>query len=306
MFKNDNKFIQFELWKDCSIGCKFCCNKGQPKINKMESIQYVMDILNSDEVNDYNEVGFIGGEFFNGEIESVKDDFYKIFEKVASLNFDKIYITAALMYDLNKSLIPFLHYLEGLGIIDKVMICSSFDTIYRFKTNEEKELWKSNMKLLKKLFPSIILHTEIILTEAFMETVLNEEFKINDFRNYFDCGLDFIEPSSGLFYKDKEIASKDLPLFFPKKTTFLKFLRKVSIENNWINLDTLLSMELRSNKLYFIANGQRLVADNRRNGDGKCPIPNSTVKYDTGFIDSDLPMREVILNFKEMFTNQDL
>ena len=105
MFKNDNKFIQFELWKDCSIGCKFCCNKGQPKINKMESIQYVMDILNSDEVNDYNEVGFIGGEFFNGEIESVKDDFYKIFEKVASLNFDKIYITAALMYDLNKSLI---------------------------------------------------------------------------------------------------------------------------------------------------------------------------------------------------------
>ena len=300
MYKNPNKFIQFELWKDCSMGCKFCCNKGQPKIDKKESIQYVMDILNSDEINEYNEIGFIGGEFFNGELDSVKEDFYKIFEIVSTLKFDRIYITASLMYDMDTSLLPFLHYLETLKIIDKVMICSSFDTMYRFKSHTESERWKFNMKRLKEIFPSITLHTEIILTEAFMESVLSDEFNIENFRNYFNSGLDFIEPSSGLFYYDKIEASKDLPKFFPYKSTFIKFLKKVSVDNNWIDLNTLLTMELRSNKLYFIANGQRLVANDRRNGDGKCFIPNNKVKYDTGFIDSDTPMRDVIEYFKEM------
>ena len=300
MYKNPNKFVQFEFWKDCSQGCRFCCNKGQPKINKQESIQYIMDILNSEEIKEYNEVGFIGGEFFNGEIKEVREEFYKVFEKVSSLNFDKIYITATLIYDINMWLIPFLNYLKELNILNKVMICSSFDTMYRFKSQEEKELWKDNMKLLKQLFPEIMLHTEIILSEAFMESVINDEFNIENFRGYFESGLDFIEPSSGLFYKDKEDASRIMPKFFPKKSTFLKFLRKVSLENNWVNLDTLLSMELRSNKLYFIANGQRLVADNRRDGDGKCQIPDFKNKYETGFIDSEISMKNIVNMFKSM------
>lgn len=300
MYKNPNKFIQFELWKDCSIGCKFCCNKGQPKIDKKESILYIMDILNSDEIKDYNEIGFIGGEFFNGELESVKEEFYQIFEKVAELDFDKIYITASLMYDMDNYLLPFLHYLEKLNIINKVMICSSFDTIYRFKSYMETERWKFNMKRLKELFPSIILHTEIILTEAFMMSVLNDEFNIENFRKEFQTGLDFIEPSSGLYYYNKDSASKALPNFFPHKSTFIQFLKKVSVENDWIDLKTFLSMELRSNKLYFIANGQRLVSDNRRDGDGKCSIPNSKVKYEMGLIDSDIPMKVIVDNFGEM------
>ena len=140
MYKNPNKFVQFELWKECHQGCKFCCNKGQPKIDKKESIKYVMDILNSDEIKEYNEIGFIGGEFFNGEIEEVKEEFYKIFEKVKELNFDKIYITATLIYDINQWLTPFFSYLRDLQILNKVMICTSFDTIYRFKSQEEKYL----------------------------------------------------------------------------------------------------------------------------------------------------------------------
>ena len=155
------------------------------------------------------------------------------------------------------------------------------------------------MKRLKEIFPSITLHTEIILTEAFMETVLNDEFNIKNFREYFESGLDFIEPSSGLFYYNKEEAAKDLPKFFPKKSTFIKFLKKVSIDNS-VDLNTLLSMEVRSNKLYFIANGQRLVADDRRNGDGKCSIPDAKIKYETGFIDSDIPMKNIVNMFKNM------
>ena len=68
-FKNKNRFIQFELWKDCSLGCKFCFNKKQKDVNKIESLQFVLNKLDDSEMLDYNEIGFIGGEFFNNELK---------------------------------------------------------------------------------------------------------------------------------------------------------------------------------------------------------------------------------------------
>lgn len=301
MFKNPNHFIQFELWKDCSLGCKFCCNKNQPKIDKIESLHYVLDILNSEEIKNYNEIGLIGGEFFNGELDNpeVYTLFNKILETISLLDFDKIYITTALMFDLTKFL-NFVSILKNLKLIDKTLICTSYDTKYRFYTKEREELWKNNMKFLCKNFPELRVHTEIILTQSFINEVLENRFNICEFEKEFNTKIDFIEPSSGLGYYDKIEASNEMPDFFPTKSSFIQFLKK-SIENNWINLDTFLSMELRSNKLYFIADGKRMVADNRREGDGKCPIPNAKVKYDTGFIDSNTSMSEVVREYKEMF-----
>ena len=39
-FKNKNRFIQFELWKDCSLGCKFCFNKKQKDIDELYRKSY--------------------------------------------------------------------------------------------------------------------------------------------------------------------------------------------------------------------------------------------------------------------------
>ena len=170
MYKNPNKFVQFEFWKDCSQGCRFCCNKGQPKINKKESIQYIMDILNSDEIKEYNEVGFIGGEFFNGEIKEVKEEFYKVFEKVSLLNFDKIYITATLIYDISMWLIPFLNYLKELNILNKVMICSSFLRMYFY----EQEFGYTFLRLMVFFIQA----TELILIIPSIAYVFNKKVKL--------------------------------------------------------------------------------------------------------------------------------
>ena len=100
-YKADTTFIQYELWKCCSIGCKFCCNKGQKDINKIDSLNFVLSKLEDPEILNYDEIGFIGGEFFNNELKDnlVCDLFYKVFEKVASLHFNKIYITTSLIFN---------------------------------------------------------------------------------------------------------------------------------------------------------------------------------------------------------------
>lgn len=300
-WKNQNKFLQYELWKDCKLGCKFCCNKGAPDLNKIESLNFVLSKLDEDETKDYNEVGFIGGEFFNDELKEneVKELFYKIFEKLSKMHFSKIYFTTALIFDMDKYLIPFLNYLKDLGILHKCLLCTSYDIAYRFYTKEREDLWKNNMLKLHDLYPELRIHTETILTQFFIDAVNNDSFSITDFCNKYHTRIDYIEPGSGLYYFDKTDCSKDLPGFFPTKSSFIKFIQKV-IKNGEIEPETFLSMELRSSKLYYIDDGRRFTFEDRRKSDGRGRPFDKTKKYEIGFIDSEDTMKDVVNNFMEI------
>ena len=49
-------FLQFELWKQCSMNCKFCYNNGiKFKRDKMKSMQQALDVTNSEEINKYDQ-----------------------------------------------------------------------------------------------------------------------------------------------------------------------------------------------------------------------------------------------------------
>lgn len=298
-FKNKNRFIQFELWKDCSLGCKFCFNKKQKDVNKIESLQFVLNKLDDSEMLDYNEIGFIGGEFFNNELKDndVKQLFYNLFKKLSTMHFEKIYITGALMYDMQQYLIPFLNYLKKLKILEKVLLCTSYDLKYRFYTKEREDLWKNNMLTLHKLYPELKLHTETVITQYFIDAVLNDEFSITEFCNTYHTRLDYIEPTSGLYYKDKQECMKDIPDFFPTKDSFIDFMMKTGVESNEIDLKTFLSMEIRSNKLYYLDKGIRCVSANRRENDGMIVPKDSSIKYEIGFADSDDNMPELVRDF---------
>ena len=292
-----SKFIQFELWKDCSQGCPFCCNRGQVPINKNQSCQYVLDILDSLEPNVYDYIGLIGGEFFNGEMRFNMHSFFLIMRRIKELNPKKIFITTNLIYDMRDYLVPVLKAIGAvLGIRDKIVICTSWDYKYRFHTPEQQQLWVKNMLYLKDHFPEVELHVEMIMTQHLIDAVLNDTLDLNLFKQVLSCSLDFIEPSSGLYFHDKYECQKSVPGFFPTKSSFIKFLMK---EKDNIDLDKLFSMELRSEELYFIENGERRIAKNRRLGDGRCELKDKSKKYDIGFIDSDQSMRDVVNMFRE-------
>lgn len=296
-------FVQFELWKDCSNKCKFCYNKGQKDINKLESISYILTKLEEKEIQNYNEIGFIGGEFFYTELKdlNVKKGFYSIFEKLSKLNYEKIYITTALLYDIHKELVPFLNFLKSINLLDKCLICSSYDLEYRFYTKERKSLWENNMLELHKLFPTLKLHTEIILMQAFIDAVISDNFNILDFCNKYHTRIDYIEPASGFFYKNKEDCAKDIPNFFPTKSSYIAFLKKALVEQKAIDPKTFLSMDLRSSNLYYIENGKRKTDFFRRNGEGILDLSEMNKKYEIGLIDSNDKMRDLAIQMAELY-----
>lgn len=292
-----SKFIQFELWKDCKQGCKFCCNKGQLPVDKSESCKYILEKLNTLEAGEYDYIGLIGGEFFNGEYKDHKDLFYQIVRKSIELSPKKLFITTSLIFNIGKYLIPFLKWVESeLKAIDKVVLCTSWDAEYRFHTQEQRMTWNKNMLWLPNRFKGLELHVEMILTQHLIDLINDKGLNLDVFKRVFRCSIDFIEPSSGLYYTDKYECQKDIPGFFPTKASFVKFVLQ---NKDFLNLDTFLSMELRSDELYFLENGERRAALNRRAGDGRCELKDKSKKYDIGFIDSDASMRDVVNLIRE-------
>ena len=67
--KTDKRhFIQFNMWKNCKNHCEFCFNRGcrlSDDNDKLDIVHFVRDKLNDKSIEDYNEIGFIGGEFFD-------------------------------------------------------------------------------------------------------------------------------------------------------------------------------------------------------------------------------------------------
>lgn len=298
--ESPNRFIQYELWKDCRNGCKFCFNKGQPDVNKIESLNYVMTKLQDKEVDLYNEIGFIGGEFFDNQLENddVRRMFYDLFMVCKDKKFEKIYVTTSLLFNIETYLIPFLHYLKDIGLMEKTLLCTSWDSWGRFHTEKQSKLWEENVLLLHELFPTLKIHTETIVTQAFINDVLEDRFSIKKFSERFNTRMDFIEPGSGFYYFDKKECAKDLVNFFPTKESFIKFLTKV-YENKEIELQTFLSPNIRSDVIYNILDGKRVSAHGRRKSSNDCFWKELRVKYERGFIDSDEKMTDVVKTFAE-------
>ena len=301
-----NNFIQYELWKDCKNGCKFCFNKGQPDVNKIESLNYVLNLLQDEEdLKDYNEIGFIGGEFFDDQLKNpeVKALFYKLYDRCKELidqgKMNKVYITTSLIFSPCDYLIPFLDYLRELGILKYCLLCTSYDLKYRFHNKQAKELWEANMILLHEKYPELNLHTEMIATGFFMKAVLDGEFDIIGFCDKFHTGIDYIEPGSGFYYYDKAACAKDLPDFFPTKETAIKFIKKTIIDDKSIRADTFLSSDIRSDKIYNIYNGKRVIMCGRRKSNMTITLKDLDVKYDIGMLDCDYKMIDLIKQLKD-------
>ena len=94
---SNNRFVQFQLWRDCDIGCEFCHNKGVVNCNsKIDNIRITIDLIkNNPTVQKYNEIGLIGGELFGKQLKDpkVKKEFLKLIKLIVSIDsFEKVYI----------------------------------------------------------------------------------------------------------------------------------------------------------------------------------------------------------------------
>jgi hypothetical protein len=259
------KVVQYQLWLDCSSGCKFCTYRGQPDVDKNESLTRIINLIDGGDTEGFDGVGLIGGEIFQKQLkeDGVKEKFYKLtdilVEKLQKDELKVLWVATSLMFKPNV-LFEWLDYVVSKGVIDKVMICTSYDLKFRFNDNS-LNLWENNMKELHKKYPTLKLHTETILTEVFMNAVMDGSFSIEDFEKEFHTEMDFLEPHTG--FQDSEKFKEEMVGFLPKRETFINFM--INVVKGWDDQRRFkfLNPEIRSHKIHMIRKGEFITIENR-------------------------------------------
>lgn len=298
-----NKFLQFELWKDCNNKCLFCFNDNSKTCvqNKIERINFVLDEM--DKYTDIEQIGFIGGEFFDGQLETdeLKNLFIKLINKAINKeNIKRVLVTTSLLF-LNFSDLEYV--LRSIDNTEKLMICTSWDTKYRFNRPWSKLLWENNLNWIQKHFSNVRIHVEILPTQWHIEDVLNNKFNIKDFENKYRVKVDYTDLNSGFNYKDKYEFQEHVPGFFPKRNDFLRFIQKV-YEEEQADYNTFLNFENMSTLLWMEVDGEyKLYTGYRGPVDGVSVDSNYLLppmhENTSDYIDSHKRMRKDIIDIWE-------
>lgn len=163
--------IQIRLWDDCYNNCTFCSLKERTKCftsveDKKARINKLLD-LNEDKI------GIIGGEFFEGQLKGVEKEWLNM---IKNLRCDSLFITANLINE---------QYLleETIKERPNILICTSYDTVGRFKSEAQKLKWLERVNSLTNVFCTII-PTQDIINDTFIDKI--------------KCGINLCEPHLGI------------------------------------------------------------------------------------------------------------
>lgn len=308
--KNNNyeiKAIQFELWQNCNNNCAFCyLNKGRVLISPDKMIQNIESaekILNDkDRMKQYNCVGFIGGEFFQGQLSTkeLKQSFIVLMQKLNQMLLNKeileVWITASLMNDNLQDLFDSFDCFEFDKFDDdcRIFMCTSYDTKGRFKSVHQKEQWYKNLEEVKNRYPKLFLHTQIITTQSFLEEVESGEFSFARLDKL--SGADYKLPGSFRAYYTDEIKNEEsypnhlrsIKSEFPDKffvehrDDFIKFLRRLA---EFYGIDKLLQFadnKARSMTLISFSDEHTILdrwSEDNHNENAKCGHPYDSYAY---------------------------
>ena len=235
-----NKQFQYELWRECNNNCTWCY-LGSEKFKtedslKIRNINHFIENVDRLMFNEeFNNVSLIGGEFFQGQMKNleVKELFMKAIDKIIEyLSHNEkrsTWITVTLTTEKQPDLYEMLEKLSQSNN-KNIWLCTSYDTIGRFHTEQNKLNWENHMRNISKQFPMLKKNTCMILTQDLMEKYINDEMDFKLFKESFGTQL-FLKPPDRGSLKNKEEMMNKIPNFFPKRETTLEFLVKLMNED---------------------------------------------------------------------------
>ena len=213
------KSYQWELWAMCNNLCKYCylgqTNRGTNKERQLKSLRDCYKNICNIDFNIYNNISFIGGEFFQGQLDDpeVHDEFMKLMRKCAEYyregHLGSIWITVTLTLGDQKHLYEMLEIFkeyecfprEGWGATG-IWLCTSWDIEGRFHTPERLANWEYHMKNLTENYPWVKKNCTIILMEKFLQAYIDGEWSLKRFMSEYNTSLFFKQCGLG------EIANK--------------------------------------------------------------------------------------------------
>lgn len=264
--------LQVELWEDCNHRCSFCYLSNNRRITtveqKLEAIKKTHKILDG-VTEKYNAFGLIGGEFFDTQLstDELKEAFITLIKRLDNLIdeeiFYQVWITSALIADAREM---FFEVMSNIKNREKFLICTSYDTVGRFRTQARKQLWFENLYFVKGMgFP---VHIQVITTSDFIREALTTDIlnklgdrNMVDFKTptpHRDAYLDAVLTKTGTTYRDaiKSNMDKFSPTFFiDDRQAFLRFMMKVKDIFGPEKLEAFCSNEVRSDELHLLSKG---------------------------------------------------
>jgi len=251
-----NKSIQFELWSECDVGCDFCFlgpSQKTPVNKKIELLDSVFNLIQDNNlIKDYDTVGFIGGEFWQGQLNTpeIKKKFYLILsilsQKLISKELDSIWLSASLIrakQDLWEVLDNYFKTIIPITSTGGLWIATSYDFVGRFHKKIYLDNWKNNIFKLHNEYSNIRLNTTMVLTQHLIDYYLNNKFSFFEFSKNYNTEI-FCKPPVPSRFRESPLLN-----FFPRRDDFLKFLNKV-IKTEDKFYDKLCNIKYRADTLY--------------------------------------------------------
>ena len=250
--------IQYELWRECNCNCTYCTlgfdNHKTENELKLQSMQTAIDEMKNFEPNEHQTVGFIGGEFFQGQLNTpeIKSKFMELIKVANDLLNNHIvkdlWLNASLLIGNQKDLY------EAIDLIDdktKLWILTSYDSIGRFHTPKMLETWQYHMKNIHNLYPEIKLNTTSILTGDFIEKYLSDNIDIKEFKATYHTNL-FLKTTvkpGHLSHLSKQEINDKIGNFFPTQERFQEFLFTFYMREGAEEYHNLFSNDLRADEV---------------------------------------------------------
>lgn len=260
------KVLQFELWRECNCFCRFCTlrqyNNLTPNYLKLEALNTALEELKVINSKMYETVGFIGGEFFQGQLstDEIRNKFMDLMKCTNDLLnknlINNVWINASLLIGNQKDFYDTLDIFKDNE--SKVWVLTSYDTMGRFHSQKMYDTWNKHVLNIKKQFPNIKLNITSILTGDFVLKYLNNEINLHEFAKRYDCSLYFKNPvvpegysaSHNKTDKESKLAiNEEIGYFFPKRSDFLKFLDKFYNDMGDFEYDKLMNMHFKADEV---------------------------------------------------------
>ena len=262
------KTLQYELWQECNNRCKYCTLGkyaiSTPKEMKLEAINTAITELQALKQGEVSTLGFIGGEFFQGQLQDqeVKDAFMNLVDlSNRLLNEDiieelwlNVTLTLGTQTDLYETL-------EKIDRKDRLWLLTSYDTIGRFHTKEMFKRWENQLSMIRLLYPEIKRNTTMILTGDFIEKYIDDEIDLHKFALKYDTCIFLktpVKPDDKCNLTKKEINDEMGFDFFPTKNQFMQFLLKYKSCEGEEAYENLFSNELKAEELHKNFNDNEL------------------------------------------------
>jgi hypothetical protein len=255
-----SKTLQYELWQECDNHCTYCTlgrnNIKTPKELKLLAINNALKDIKGLTEGEVSTLGFIGGEFFQGQIDDteVKNAFTNLLATSNKLLQDNVikelWINATLTKN-NDSLYEILD--NVITEKDKLWILTSYDRIGRFHTLDHFKNWEDNISKIHELYPEIRINTTMIITGDFIRGYLEDEIDLHEFEYKYGTCVYLktpVKPDDLCDKTKEEINEKFKYSFFPREIDFTKFLMKYREKEGIEAYTRLFSNELKAEELH--------------------------------------------------------